>query len=314
MKILVIGGCGFIGRHLCIRLIERGFQVLSLGRCTHPVMQHIKHPSIAYTRGDVSDRIAIAKAVNECDAVAHYGAMINVDESIQSPRNFFETNVLGTFNVLDAAKTTEIPMLYKSTSEVYGEVAAPDFADEDYRLAPRSPYAASKVAAELYCRSYATTFGMMVAISRGFNTFGPHQSWAQYGAVIPKFIHAVSEGKAPMVFGDGLQTRDYVYVEDIAEADSMIIERLVSGQVRTGEVFNVCTGKEQRIIDIARSVIDLMGAKELAPASSPPRPGEVRRNVGSFEKIHASLGWSPKVGFAKGLGMTVKWFEENGAR
>jgi UDP-glucose 4-epimerase len=146
-------------------------------------------------------------------------------------------------------------------------------------------------------------------ISRGFNTFGPRQRAGKFGAVIPKFITSVLNNTPPVIFGDGLQTRDYVYVKDIAEADVMILEALIDGRVPGGEVFNVCTGVERSIRDIAYEVIKLCEKEDvLGPVFVNTRPGEVRRSVGTFKKIKETLGWRPRTPFDEGLRHTIEFF------
>jgi UDP-glucose 4-epimerase len=305
MKIAVIGGCGFIGSHVCDVLIERGFDVRTIGRCTHGNNEHLEH-----VRGDITHMKSIEKAIEGCDAIMHYAALINVDESMQKPREYFITNVFGTFNVLEVARMEQLPVVYKSTCEIFGNVPAPELADENFRPMPRGPYAASKLCAERYCLAYHFAYDLPIAISRGFNTYGPRQSAGQYGAVIPKFISRVLSNQPPIIFGDGLQTRDYVYVKDIAKADVLILESLIDNKI-SGEVFNVCTSIERSIKEIAYKTIDLCGKKnEIEPIYIQSRPGEVRRNVGTFEKIKKILGWQPETTFDQGLMEAIEWFKE----
>lgn len=304
MKIAVTGGCGFIGGHVCDCLLYRGFSVRTIGRCTHGNSKYADH-----VRADIRDFKSIKKATKGCDAIMHYAALINVDESIRAARAFFNTNVFGTFNILEVARERKIPVVYKSTCEVFGNVPYPDKADENYRLMPRSPYAASKLCAERYCLAYQATYDLPITISRGFNTYGPRQNAGPYGAVIPKFIVNACNNAPPRIFGDGHQTRDYIYVKDVAKADVLILEMLVDGKISSGEMFNICTGIEHSIRDIAYRIIDLCGmGDKIKPVYVKARSGEVRRNIGNFEKARITLGWKPEYSFDDGLMETIEWF------
>ncbi len=313
MKIAVLGGCGFIGSHVCDQLLERGFQVLVLGRCLHNPYSNIKHiisnKDVEFKQADIRDIKALEKSIKNCDAVMNYAALINVDESNQAPRLFFDVNVLGAFNVLELARKMQIPTLYKSSSEVFGHVPYPDTANEKYPQNPRSPYAISKLCAERYNIVYHLTYDLPVAISRGFNTYGPRQSAGKFGAVIPKFITRVLDNKSPMIFGDGLQTRDYVFVKDMAQADVMILEALIDGKISGGEIFNICTMKDYAIKDIAYKIIELCEMDHLlTPDFVNARQGEVRRLVGTSKKIKQTLGWKPKTSFNEGLTQTIEFY------
>lgn len=242
----------------------------------------------------------------------NYAALINVDESIQTPRPFIDVNVLGGLNVLEIARKKEVPILYKSTCEVFGHIPYPDKADETYPQMPRSPYAVSKLCAEKYCLAYQITYGLPIVISRGFNTFGPRQKAGKFGAVIPKFITRVLDNKPPVIFGDGLQTRDYVFVKDVAEADVMLLEALIDGKIPIGEIFNVSTEKDRSIRDIAYEIIKLCEMEGLMePVFINIRPGEIRRSVGISKKIKQILGWQPKTTFDEGLIQTIDFFRNN---
>jgi len=313
MKVALIGGCGFIGSHICDRLLERGFEIRIIGRCKHKKQKNIKHilsnEAVEFAQADVRSFESIEKAIKNCDVIMHYAALINVDESIQNPRLFYDVNVFGTFNVLEIARKGNTPLIYKSTCEVFGHIPYPYKAHEDYPPNPRSPYAVSKLCAERYCLAYQLTYDLPIVISRGFNTFGPRQGAGKFGAVIPKFITRVLDDKPPVIFGDGLQTRDYVYVKDIAEADVMILEALIDGRIPGGEVFNVCTGIDKSIRDIAYEIIKLRETKNvLEPVFVDVRPGEVRRSIGTFKKIKQKLGWQPRTSFTEGLRHTMEFF------
>jgi len=316
LRVAIIGGCGFIGSHVADKLLEEGFDIRIIGRCVHGKIPYLEKllsngKAVEFMQADVQNFDSIEKATQGCDAIMHYAALINVDQSIEGPRPFFDVNVFGTFNILEIARKRRIPLVYKSTCEVFGNVPYPDKTNEDYRLMPRSPYATSKLCAERYCLAYWITYGLPIAISRGFNTYGPRQKAGEYGAVIPKFITSILKGQPPTIFGDGSQTRDYVYVKDVAEADALILEALIEKKISGGEIFNVCTGVEHSIRDIAKKVIQICNTGINEPIFIKARPGEVRRSVGTYEKIKKILEWTPKTSFENGLKETVRYFTDN---
>ncbi|MEW6033640.1 MAG: SDR family NAD(P)-dependent oxidoreductase [Chloroflexota bacterium] len=309
-RVLVTGGCGFIGSHLVEELARRGKKVRAVGLNCH--LQNLSHlgNTIEFVRGDITDREFVEEVVTpDLEGILHLAALVNVDQSVQTPEPFFNVNVLGTMNVLDAARKKGIPrLLHMSTCEVYGLVPE-GWADENHPTNPRSPYAASKFSAERYLLAYSFTYDTPnIVIIRGFNQYGPRQSADTWGAVIPKFATRLLKDKPVQVNGDGLQTRDYVFVEDTVRG----IVAAFDTQLPNGDIINLATGVETTIKDIAMRLCLLAGKDPGRYLQfGPARPGELRRSCGDYTKAKRLLGWDPAVSFQEGLALTFDWFRKN---
>jgi UDP-glucose 4-epimerase len=257
-------------------------------------------------RGSITNKDLIAKATSDVDVIFHLAAQIHVDRSIIEPRHTFEVNTLGTLNILDAALENDIELLvYASTSEVYGSAKYTPM-DEDHPLNPASPYAASKAAADRLCFSYHNTYKLPVVIVRCFNTYGPRQKDSGYAAAIPKFLRKALAHLPPIIYGDGLQTRDYMYVKDTVKAYRLVVD---SYERILGETINFGTGEEVSIIDLAKTILDLCGTKS-APVHTSSRPGEVKRLCADITKARQLLGFEPEYTIRKGLNEFTKWYQE----
>jgi UDP-N-acetylglucosamine/UDP-N-acetyl-alpha-D-glucosaminouronate 4-epimerase len=311
MRILVTGGCGFIGSHVVERMLKAGYDVRVLGlTCNLENVEHlVKENRIEFLRGDVADPEVCKKAVRGCEMVSHIAALVSVDHSILDPRPFWEVNVEGTFNILDAAKNEGVRRFHlMSSCEMLGHIEPPAKANEDWpHYMPRSPYAASKLAAETYCRSYYITYGFPIVITRGFNVFGPRQRPGARGAMIASFITRVLDGKPPVINGDGEQTRDWTFVQDVANG---IFAALTSDNA-VGETIHLCNAKDHKVKDVAQLVIDTCGkGRELKPQYKDARAGEMRRSIGDNSKAKRLLNWEPKVSFEEGVSRTVEFFRQ----
>lgn len=310
MSILVIGGCGFIGSHLVEELLQRGNKVTVVGfRCQLENLEPIKG-RFKSIRGDIRDKDFIDSIIDaDVEGILHLAALINVDQSIQSPDVFFDTNVMATVNIMEAARKRNIPkLLYMSTCEVYGNVPRGK-ADESQPTNPRSPYAASKFAAERYLLAYSYTYDRpKITIIRGFNQYGPRQSAGQGGAVIPKFITKLLAGQKIQVHGDGNQTRDYVYVKGTVRGIADAFEK----SLPNGEVINLATGVETSIRDIAMAICKLAGKEPQKQIEFvKDRPGQLVRSCGDYSKAKKLLGWEPTIPFAQGLSLSFDWYARN---
>jgi UDP-glucose 4-epimerase len=309
-RILVTGGAGFIGSHLAEDLVKNGFSVkiiddFSTGNVNN-ILGLFNYKNFKMIRGSITNRDLISKATSDVDVILHLAAQIHVDRSIIEPRHTFEVNTLGTLNVLDAALENNIELVvYASTSEVYGSAKYTPM-DEDHPLNPASPYAASKAAADRLCFSYHNTYKLPVVIVRCFNTYGPRQKDTGYAAAIPKFIRRVLAGLPPVIYGDGKQTRDYMYVKDAVRAYKLVVN---SYENVLGKAINFGTGKEVSILELANTLLDLSGNKS-APIHAAPRAGEVKRLCADMTLAAKTLGFTPEYSIRKGLEEFVNWYRE----
>ncbi len=309
-KVIVTGGCGFIGSHAVDELLARGYEVRIISRpqCDMKNIQHVKD-RVEHVDCDVTDYSKLNKEIGEdIVGVVHFAALVNVDQSLQDPWPFFDVNVRGTLNLLKIAKEKNIPkFLHMSTCEVYGTVNG--FADENHQVNPRSPYAVSKLAAEKLVMAHFYSYqNPRVVIPRGFNQFGPRQSAAKFGAVIPKFITAALRGEKLTIFGSGDQKRDYVYVKDTTRGIFDAFDK----DIPSGEVINLGSGKTISINEIAEKICELTGRDpKKTIVHIQDRPGEVSSFGGDSTKAKKLLGWEPKYSFDQGLKETVEWFKQN---
>lgn len=305
---LVTGGAGFIGSHLVDRLLEDpGGRVtvldrLSTGGSRANLEQHDEDPRFRLVVGDVVDPDPVRELVGQADEVIHAAAESHVDRSIDAPREFLIANVLGTHTVLEACREFGKRLLMISTDEVYGagDPAGGVF-DEDHAMAPRSPYAASKAAADLLCHAYATTYGANVTVVRGTNAYGPRQ----IERVVPTYAIAALEGRALPVYGRGEQRREFLHVEDWVRAALLVLDR---GE--PGVVFNVGAGHELSNLELARLICRLAGAPEALITFVPDRPGHDFRYGVAADRVLA-LGWRPNIRFEAGLAATVDWYRDH---
>ena len=309
-RVLVTGGAGFIGSHLTEDLVKNGHSVkilddFSTGSVNN-IMELFNYKNFKMIRGSITDRELVAKAASDVDAIFHLAAQVHVDRSVIEPRRTFEVNTTGTLNVLDAALENDIELVaYASTSEVYGSAKYTPM-DEDHPLNPASPYAASKAAADRLCFSYYNTYKLPVVIVRCFNTYGPRQKNSGYAAAIPKFLRRASSHLPPIIYGDGLQTRDYMYVKDTVKAYKLVLE---SYEKILGHAINFGTGQEVTILDLAKIIVELSG-NSFSPVHTASRPGEVKRLCADTTLAKKMLGFEPDYTLSKGLREFSKWYEE----
>jgi dTDP-glucose 4,6-dehydratase len=312
MRVLVTGGCGFIGSNLIRYLLQRadGYQVVNLDALTYagnPAnLEDLQgHPGYTFVPGDICDRVLVERLMGSgVDAIIHLAAESHVDRSILDPADFVRTNVLGTQTLLDVAWQRGVRrFLHVSTDEVYGSLGAVGHFTEESSLAPNSPYAASKAAADLLVRAYVHTYGVPALITRASNNYGPYQFPEK---VIPLFITRALEGRELPVYGDGQHVREWLFVEDHCEALRRV---LVAGQV--GEVYHIGGGHECTNLDLARLIVRTLGASETLIRFVHDRPAHDRRYALNSEKMAVALGWQPQVSLAAGLARTVAWYRQH---
>ena len=305
--VLVTGGAGFIGSHLVDALLERGDRVtvldrLSAGGSLENLTQHDAEPRMTFVRGDVCDAPLTDRLVAEADAVVHAAAETHVDRSIDEPAGFLTTNVLGTETVLSAVHRHGTRMLMISTDEVYGPGdPMGGLFDEDAPLRPRSPYAASKAAADLLCAAWVTTYAAPVVLVRGTNAFGPRQ----IERVVPTFAVNALRGRPLPVYDRGQQRREFLYVGDWVQAAIAALDR---GE--PGVVYNIGDGHELENTELARRICALAGASDDLIEFVADRPGHDFRYGVRSDRIR-SLGWAPAWSFDDALAHTVEWYRAN---
>lgn len=306
--VLVTGGAGFIGSHLVDLLLETPdtrvtvLDRLSTGGSRANLEDHQEDPRFRLVVGNVTDADAVGKVVAPADAVIHAAAESHVDRSIDSPGEFLRVNVLGTQTVLEACRGTGTRMLMISTDEVYGpgDPSGGVF-DEDHALSPRSPYAASKAAADLLCQAYVATYDANVTVMRGTNAYGPRQ----IERVVPTYAIAALEGRRLPVYGQGEQRREFLHVRDWARAALLVLE-----EGKPGVVYNVGAGHELSNLELARAICRLAEAPESLIASVPDRPGHDFRYGVAADRV-MGLGWRPEIPFDEGLASTVAWYRDH---
>lgn len=311
MRLLVTGGAGFIGSNFVHHVLQASpeYTVVVLDALTYAgnlenlaSVQDTAH--FRFVKGDITDATLVDTLVKECDAVVHFAAESHVDRSILGPEAFVRTNLLGTFTLLEAARKYSKRFHHVSTDEVFGTLAQTDPAfDESTAYDPRSPYSASKAGSDHLVRAYFHTYGLPITISNCSNNYGPYHFPEK---LIPLAITNLLEGKKVPVYGDGLQVRDWLYVEDHARAIALILEK-----GRVGETYCIGGNAEKENIWIVKKLLEILGFGEEYIEYVQDRPGHDRRYAINFDKIKNELGWEPSVSLEEGLGRTVEWFEEN---
>jgi UDP-glucose 4-epimerase len=309
-RVLVTGGAGFIGSHIVDRLREEGYEVGVLDNfSTGDILNLTEGPKGAVTihDRDIQDYEAVRGVVQGYQAVVHQAALVSVARSVEDPLRVNQVNVTGTLNLLRAAVEAKVDrFVYASSSSVYGDTETLP-KKESMGTVPSSPYGTSKLAAENYCRVFAKVYGLKTVSLRYFNVYGPRQKAGFYSGVIPTFIRRAREGKRPIVYGDGLQTRDFTFVEDVVEANFL---SLTSSEIKGGEVYNVAAGGTISVNELALTVTGLLGRPELKPEHSEPRKGDIRASYADISKAREELGYRPKFSLAQGLTETIAWFSK----
>src|SRR3989338_3008651 len=311
-RYLVTGGAGFIGSHMVDALLGQGHLVRVLDDLSSGNLENLAavDRQIEFVKGDVRDRGLAAALMKGTEFVIHAAAWRSVPKSMADSWGYTDVNVLGTVNLLEAAAKARVArFVCVSSSSVYGEAVQVQLR-EDQPTKPISPYAASKLADELFCGLFARAFGLETVAVRYFNVFGPRQSLEnQYAVVIPKFITCLMRGESPPIYGDGTQSRDFTYVDNVVEGT--IKASQTSGV--SGEVFNIALVEEHTVLDLLKEINTIMGLS-VPPAFKPKRPGDVLRTYADTSKAERLLGWKGKIPFAEGLRRTVAWFKEHPPR
>jgi UDP-glucose 4-epimerase len=301
MRTLVTGGAGFIGSHVADALLADGNEVTVLDDLSHGRPGRVK-PDVAVHKATIADAGALTAIVERVrpDVICHLAAQIDVRVSVGSPAEDAAINVIGTVNVLEAARTVGARVVFASTGgAIYGGGAAVP-SSEDERPAPEAPYGTAKYCAEQYLGLYNRLHGTTHTALRLANVYGPRQDPTGEAGVVAIFCGRALRGERATVYGDGRQTRDYVYVGDVAEAFGIAARTELAG------VWNIGTGRETSVLDLI-DVVGKAAGRDLAPEFLPPRAGEVRRSVLAVDRVRADLGWSARTGLADGIRETYGW-------
>ncbi|WP_434598882.1 dTDP-glucose 4,6-dehydratase [Streptomyces sp. A5-4] len=312
MKVLVTGGAGFIGSHYVRTLLEGGYEgyesahVTVIDKLTYAGNRDnlpYSHPRLEFVQGDICDPRLVRELAPGHDAMVHFAAESHVDRSLESASEFVRTNVGGTQNLLDACLSAGVErVVHVSTDEVYGSIEKGSWTEE-WPLAPNSPYAASKAASDLIARSYWRTHGLDLTITRCSNNYGPYQHPEK---LIPLFVTNLLEGVPLPLYGDGLNIREWLHVDDHCRAIQLALTK-----GRAGEIYNIGGGNEQTNRGITDLLLDLVGADSSMIRRVADRKGHDLRYALDETKIREELGYAPRVPFAQGLADTVAWYQDN---
>jgi dTDP-glucose 4,6-dehydratase len=314
-RVLVTGGAGFIPSNFIRHLLAKtAYDVVSLDALTYAgnvdnLADVMSHERLSFVHGDIRDADLVREVVAEVDVIVNAAAESHVEKSIaEGAREFVTTNVEGTQILLDAIREAPVErFILFSSSEVYG-TAERDPMDEDHPLNPRSPYAATKAGADRLAYSYFVTYGLPIVIVRPFNNYGPRQHPEK---VVPRFVTQALQDRPLTIHGDGHASRDWLYVDDDAEA----IEAVIAAPLEdlAGEVLNVATGIDISVTQIGDAVLDALGKPSSLREFVTERPGQVDRHIGSTEKMERLTGWRARTSFEAGLERTIAWYRENEA-
>lgn len=307
---LVTGGAGFLGSHLIEALTAAGRRVRVLDDFSTGSRDNLAsvRPVPEIVEGSVADPVAVAAAMAGAEVVFHLAARASVQSSIDDPAGSHRVTATGTVHVLDAARHAGVRrVVFAASASAYG-LPAGDVQKEIDPLEPLSPYAAAKLASEMYCRAFAATYGLETVRLRFFNIFGPRQRGdSPYSGVIARFVSAMTSGRTPTVHGDGLQSRDFVFVADAVQA----LQKAATVPGIGGRVYNVGTGKRTSVLDLVAALNRLLGTN-LTPQHGPVRVGDVRHSCADITAIRRDLAYEPTVAFAEGLEQTLRWYQTAG--
>jgi UDP-glucose 4-epimerase len=303
---LVTGGAGFIGSHLATALVERGAQVRVFDNLSTGRRQNLAHLAnrVEFIEGDLVNRPDVERAVAGVDVVFHEAALASVPRSVEAPLATNDACVTGTVMLLDAARRAGVRrVVFGGSSSAYGDQPVPA-KHERLLPSPLSPYAAAKLAGEFYCQAFTATYGLETVSLRYFNVFGPRQDpQSQYAAVIPKFITEMLAGRRPNVFGDGKQSRDFTYVDNVVHGNLLAAD----APNAVGRTINVACGQSFDLLELIAGINRALGTN-LAPIFESPRAGDVRESLADISLARELLNYRPTVSFEDGLGRTIEYY------
>lgn len=307
MKVLITGGAGFIGSNFVHYMLRKhpNYEIVVLDKLTYAGRKENLQDilgEITFTKGDITKREDLQKAIKDCDWIVNFAAETHVDRSIIEAGTFVLTDVLGVYNLLEGVREFNVSRFEQiSTDEVYGHIQKGSFKETD-RLNPRNPYSASKASAELLCRAYFETYNLPITITRSSNNYGPYQHIEK---LIPKTITYALLDKPIPVYGKGENVRDWLYVEDNCEAIDLVLHK-----GKSGETYNIAAKQELKNIQVVKTILELTNKPESLIEFVKDRPGHDLRYSLDTEKIQ-KLGWEPKISFKEGIRKTIEWYKQN---
>jgi UDP-glucose 4-epimerase len=308
---LVTGGAGFIGSHIVEGLLARGDRVRVFDDFSTGHRANIpRHASVEVLEGNVTDASAVSRAVEGVDCIFHEAALASVPRSIEKPLDTHAACVTGTVMLLNAAQKAGVRRLvYAASSSAYGDKATSSKRESDLP-SPLSPYAAAKLAGELYCQSFAQSFGIETVALRYFNVFGPRQDPnSPYSAVIPLFVTAMLAGRQPLIYGDGKQSRDFTFVANVVQGNLLAAD----APNVSGRVLNVANGRSTTLLELIALLNQYLGTR-VEPVFQPPRTGDVRESLADISEARRALGYEPQIDFEEGLRRTIAYYREAAGR
>ncbi|MHB8898899.1 MAG: SDR family oxidoreductase [Thermoguttaceae bacterium] len=309
---LVTGGAGFIGSHIAEALVRHHNKVRVLDNLSTGHLANLDpiRDRVEFVEGDLLDARKVESVVDGVDCIFHQAALASVPRSVKDPLATNAACVTGTLTLLDAARRAGVRRLvYAASSSAYGDQPFSSKRESDLP-APLSPYAVAKLAGELYCRAFTATYRFETVAIRYFNVFGPRQDPdSPYSAVIPKFITAILAGRQPVIFGDGLQSRDFTFVENVVHANLLAAD----AQDVAGRVFNAACGGSFTLLDLLDALNRLLGT-DVKPIFEKPRPGDVRQSLADISLARKLLGYEPQIGFHDGLARSIEYYRQLAAR
>lgn len=304
--VLVTGGAGFIGSHLAEALVRRGDRVRVIDNLSTGFLSNLDpiRAQIEFIEGDIADAGLTRRAVQGVEVVFHQAALASVPRSLEFPLQTHAACATGTVVLLDAARRAGVRrVVYASSSSIYGDQPASLKRESDLP-APISPYGAAKLAAEYYCRAFAASFPLETVSLRYFNVFGPRQDPnSPYAAVIPLFITAILAGQQPVIFGDGLQSRDFTFVQNVVEGNLLAAD----APGVSGRAFNIATGRSVNLLELLDALGELLGSR-VKPVHAEPRPGDIRHSTADVTLARDCLGYEPKIDFHEGLRRSIDYY------
>lgn len=309
---LITGGAGFIGSHIADALVSAGCEVRVIDNLTSGHLENLAHLGnrVTFIEGDIRDADVLEQAADGCDVIFHEAAVVSVTRTVEAPVETASVNDMGTLQVLDTARRKGVRrVVLASSSAVYGDDPVMP-KNEDMRPKPMSPYAVQKLTGEYYARLYHELYGLETVCLRYFNVYGPRQDPSSpYSGVISIFMTRAFSGEPPVVYGDGEQCRDFVFVSDVVQAN------LLAGNLpgSSGMVFNVGTGTAMTVNDLWRGITQRAGI-DVEPAYAPPRAGDIRESLSSIERAGSILGFQPAYDFERGIASTMAWYQHQAER